>query len=74
MGSKRKYPYLGIFEFPMNKEMSYVVLFNSENTGTIVSTTITDTDQFSIGKFSTNWDESMFSYLDPSIVIKLNND
>lgn len=70
----KNYPYLGIFSFPHNLDESYVVLFSKKSTGVIVSTTMKDNEQFRIGNYSENWNESMFSYLDPSITIKLNND
>lgn len=69
-----KYPYLGKFSFPNNKEMGYVVLFNRPKTGMIVSTNIVGNSLLEIGSYSENWDESSFIYLPKEIDVRLNND
>lgn len=69
----KKYPYLGMFTFPNNNEMYYIVLFNKQKSGMVVSTTITGNDLLNIGNYSEEWDENVFQYLDKDVEVRLNN-
>lgn len=64
-----KYPYLGITSV---EGKNCVVLFSSENYGTVVMSEMEDKPEYQFGLIS-EFNENEFEYLDTELVIRINN-
>lgn len=66
---EKNYPYLGKREY---KGSEYVILFTEEDYGVVVMSDITDVEDLQFGKTG-DFDESMFTYLEPERCVRLSN-
>ena len=67
--SEREYPYLAKNTVG---DKTYVVLFSSENYGTVVMREITDNPDIAFGAIG-DFDENVFEVLNPEIQVSIHN-
>lgn len=66
---EEKYPYLGITNI---NGQNCVVLFSSENYGTVVMSEVDNNPEYAFGSIN-DFDEKDFEFLDPETAVRINN-